>query len=245
MGRVSFSISFVFVKAVTRVIWCVVGRLNWAGMWHVHSRSRCACMYLAAKACGQRQRRIPLPLSTTHPTPPYTHSSSVLHLPDQTPVLFYLCSFSFPAAIDSNFTVGSLTFSATFTMTTPNTSAPPSPLLPPSPPATPPRVAFNPPLYLQRRTAVQAILRNLSRSPRFNGKLRSLLDVGCGPDCFLLRTLIPCEDDLPLEKITGIDFDEDLFSPDVADSLAPGAYGGKGDAEDRWRGLYVSLLQGV
>lgn len=128
--------------------------------------------------------------------------------------------------------------------TTSNTSLP-SPLLPPSPPATPPRVAFNPPLFLQRRTAVQTILRKLSRSPRFAGKLRSVLDVGCGPDCFLLRTLIPCEDDLPLERITGIDFDEDLFLPDVAESVAPGSYGGSGEAEDRWRALDVSLLQGI
>lgn len=129
-------------------------------------------------------------------------------------------------------------------MATTSTASSTSPHLPPSPPPTPPRIAFDPPLFLQRRVAVQDFLTKFCGSPRFYGKLRSILDVGCGPDCLLLRSLLPCGDDLPLERITGIDFDEELFSPGVAESVAPGAYGGKGMAEDRWRGLDVSLLQG-
>lgn len=125
-----------------------------------------------------------------------------------------------------------------------SSASPTLPLSPQSPPTSPPRIAFNPPLFLQRRVAVQDFLNKFCASSRFHGKLRSLLDVGCGLDCLLLRSLLPCGDDLPLERITGIDFDEELFSPGVAESVAPGAYGGNGVAEDRWRGLDVSLLQG-
>lgn len=116
--------------------------------------------------------------------------------------------------------------------------------IPPSPPPTPPCVSFTPPLFLQRRTTVHSVLRHISSSPRFSGKLRSVLDVGCGTDPLLLRSLIPCEDELPLERITGIDCDEEIFHPSVADSVAPGSFGGTGEAEDRWRRLDVSLLQG-
>lgn len=123
-------------------------------------------------------------------------------------------------------------------------STPPIPPTPPTPPQTPPRISFIPPLYLQRRTAVHSILRNLSSSPRFAGALRSLLDVGCGVDCLLLRSLIPCEDELPVERLTGIDIDADIWSPWCRESISPGSFGGTGAKEDRWRGLDVSLLHG-
>ncbi|KAL7272752.1 hypothetical protein RUND412_004421 [Rhizina undulata] len=108
-----------------------------------------------------------------------------------------------------------------------------------------PRIRFNPPLFIQRRMAIHAMLRELASVPRFKEKLHSFLDVGCGIDCFLLRSLIPCEDELPLEQITGLDIDEKILEPWVSESVAPGGFAGSnGKAEERWRALNVTLLNG-
>src|SRR5688572_8675592 len=90
-----------------------------------------------------------------------------------------------------------------------------------TPPPTPPRVAFDPPLFLQRRTAVFDILSKVHNLPRFNGKLRSLLDVGCGTECLLLGSLVAPNDDLPLEQVTGIDLDDIILDRVLVDSLGP------------------------
>ncbi|KAI5810897.1 hypothetical protein DFH27DRAFT_563 [Peziza echinospora] len=111
-----------------------------------------------------------------------------------------------------------------------------------TPPQTPPRVAFDPPLFLQRRTAVFDLLTTLNGLPRFSGKLQSLLDVGCGPEGLLLGSLIAPNDSLPLEQVTGIDIDEALWDRDLVESLGPhGPH--VGDA-GRWRRLGLTLLHG-
>ena len=111
-----------------------------------------------------------------------------------------------------------------------------------TPPQTPPRVAFDPPLFLQRRTAVFDLLTTLHGLPRFNGRLQSLLDVGCGPEGLLLGSLIAPNDSLPLEQVTGIDIDEALWNHDLVESLGPhGPH--VGDA-GRWRRLGLTLLHG-
>lgn len=110
-----------------------------------------------------------------------------------------------------------------------------------TPPPTPPRVVFDPPLFFQRRTAVSELLSLLHKLPRFNGKLKSLLDVGCGTECLLLRSLLPPSDELPLEQITGIDVDQGLWDRDLIESLKP-----ENCLEDggRWRKLGLTLLSG-
>lgn len=111
-----------------------------------------------------------------------------------------------------------------------------------TPPHTPPRVAFDPPLFLQRRTAVIDLLHKVHKLPRFNGKLRSLLDVGCGLECLLLGSLIALNDDLPLEQVTGIDLDDGLMDQMLVDSLGPnGQYVGD---EGRWRKFGLTILHG-
>lgn len=85
------------------------------------------------------------------------------------------------------------------------------------------------------------LLRQLSLSKVFGDKgLKSILDVGCGTDLCLLRSLMPCDDDLPLENITGIDMDDDLLSQELIESLEPD----NKDEEARWRELTVRLLHG-
>lgn len=118
------------------------------------------------------------------------------------------------------------------------------------PPATPttrvplPQIVFNPQQYLQRRFSIHSILRKVSVQQHFSGGLRSLLDVGCGPDILLLRSLIPCEDILPIELLTGIDISDDIKSPSCVESIAPGAWTGNAFGEDRWRLLDIVLLHG-
>lgn len=86
------------------------------------------------------------------------------------------------------------------------------------------------------------LLNSLHKLPRFNGKLRSLLEVGCGVECLLLGSLVAPNDDLPLEQVTGIDIDEGLFDQTVIDSLGPsGVYVGE---EGRWRKFGLTLLHG-
>ncbi|KAF8445304.1 hypothetical protein BGX38DRAFT_689595 [Terfezia claveryi] len=112
-----------------------------------------------------------------------------------------------------------------------------------TPPPTPPRVAFDPPLFLQRRTAVIDLLHKVHKLPRFNGKLRSLLDVGCGLECMLLGSLIALNDDLPLDQVTGIDLDDGLRDQILVDSLGPNGQH-VGD-EGRWRKFGLTLLHGT
>ncbi|RPA91898.1 hypothetical protein L873DRAFT_262041 [Choiromyces venosus 120613-1] len=76
-----------------------------------------------------------------------------------------------------------------------------------------PHIVFTPPQYFQRRFSIHSILRKYSTEGRFAGGLQSLLDVGCGSDILLLRSLIPCEEDLPIEMLTGIDIDGDIRDP--------------------------------
>src|SRR5437868_12131928 len=94
---------------------------------------------------------------------------------------------------------------------------------PTTPPAIPPlpQIVFNPQQYLQRRFIIHSILRKLSTQHQFSGSLRSLLDVGCGSDILLLRSLIPCEDALPIELLTGIDISDDIKSELCVESISP------------------------
>ncbi|KAG0126559.1 hypothetical protein HOY82DRAFT_627335 [Tuber indicum] len=107
-----------------------------------------------------------------------------------------------------------------------------------------PQIVFNPQQYLQRRFIIHSILRNLSTKHHFSGGLRSLLDVGCGSEILLLRSLIPCEDTLPIELLTGIDISDDIKSTMCAESISPGAWTGSASGEDRWRPLDIVLLHG-
>ncbi|KAI5840318.1 hypothetical protein DFP73DRAFT_559517 [Morchella snyderi] len=110
-----------------------------------------------------------------------------------------------------------------------------------SSPSPEPAIIFEPPLFLQRRRAVHELLRQLSLSKIFGDEgLKSVLDVGCGTDLCLLRSLMPCDDDLPLEHVTGIDMDDDLLSQELIESLEPDHE----DEEARWRALTVRLLHG-
>lgn len=108
-----------------------------------------------------------------------------------------------------------------------------------------PQIVFNPQQYLQRRSTIHSILRKYSVQEQFSGSLRSLLDVGCGSDVLLLRSLIPCEDILPIELLTGIDISDDIKSPSCVESIAPGAWTGNAFGEDRWRPLDIVLLHGM
>lgn len=113
-----------------------------------------------------------------------------------------------------------------------------------TPPPTPPRVAFDPPLFLQRRTAVFDVLNKVHKLPRFNGKLRSLLDVGCGVECLLLSSLIAPNDELPLEQVTGIDLDDGILDPTLVESLGPNGMHVNAD-EGRWRKFGLTMLHGL
>jgi hypothetical protein len=101
-----------------------------------------------------------------------------------------------------------------------------------------PVIFYEPSLQLQRQKKVHEILRSVSETPRFEGKLTRLLDVGCG-DASFVRRLTPCEDRLPLELMTGIDVDDDHANGMSWEILRPGPR----DSE-RWRPLNIKLLHG-
>jgi hypothetical protein len=103
-----------------------------------------------------------------------------------------------------------------------------------------PVIFFEPSLQLQRQRTVHEILRSINGTPRFEGKLTRLLDVGCG-ECSFVRRLTPCDDQLPLELITGIDVDDDHANGMSWATLRPGA--GE-DGNERWRLLNIRLLHG-
>ncbi|CUS15509.1 unnamed protein product [Tuber aestivum] len=107
-----------------------------------------------------------------------------------------------------------------------------------------PHIVFSPQQYLQRRFAIHSILRKLSTQQHIIGGLQSLLDVGCGSDILLLLSLIPCEDALPIEVLTGIDISDDIKSDLCIESISPGAWTGNTSGEDRWRPLDIVLLYG-
>ncbi|KAI5840879.1 hypothetical protein BZA05DRAFT_476309 [Tricharina praecox] len=116
--------------------------------------------------------------------------------------------------------------------------------LPPSedgspPPPDIPYLVFEPPLQIQRQRAIHDILRSIAATPRFAGNIPRLLDVGCGEATFI-RRLVPCEDELPLGQMTGVDIDDEVAQSKSWMFLEQPF----GDEEDRWRGLDIRLLQG-
>ena len=104
-------------------------------------------------------------------------------------------------------------------------------------------VAFEPPLYLQRQTAVHETLKALAATQRFAGILTRIADVGCG-ECQFVRRLIPCDDALPLAVMTGVDVDERLLDSELSAALSPEGYYGIDAASERWYGLDVRVLLG-
>jgi hypothetical protein len=69
--------------------------------------------------------------------------------------------------------------------------------------------------------------------------LRRMLDAGCG-EASLIRRLLLCDDNLPLEKMSGIDLDEQITEGSIWKNLNQM----EEDKENRWRELEVKLYQG-
>jgi hypothetical protein len=112
----------------------------------------------------------------------------------------------------------------------PSTELEPEPTLP-----TTPQLTFEPPLQFQRQFTIHETTKHLSQTPRFSNKLTRLLDAGCG-DATLLRRLIPCDDLLPLSKMTGIDICQSPTWPSLRQNPR--------EEEDRWYGLDINLFLG-
>ncbi|KAF3939321.1 hypothetical protein ABW19_dt0202728 [Dactylella cylindrospora] len=108
----------------------------------------------------------------------------------------------------------------------------------PSPPPTPPSIKFDPPLSIQRQVKVWDLLKAAVKE--YDCPIQSLLDVGCGGNAPLIQNLLPCDDELPLSLLSGIDIDEDLFSVGAETAFTKRDYGD----DDRWRDLTVSLFHG-
>ncbi|KAA8896082.1 hypothetical protein FN846DRAFT_994504 [Sphaerosporella brunnea] len=107
------------------------------------------------------------------------------------------------------------------------------------PPPEIPAISFRPSLQLIRQRTVQNVLEAISATPRFEGKLTRLLDVGCG-DASFLRRLTPCVDELPLGSMTGIDVDEAQANSVSWETLRPGP----NEKNDRWRPFQIKLWHG-
>lgn len=98
-------------------------------------------------------------------------------------------------------------------------------------------VRFTPPAYLQRRALVLATLKDLSP------KCSSLLDIGTG-DGGLLSYLVRCDDDVPIERMVGIDPDPDEIGKAALNTRPTAEHREDGADDTRWRALEISLLQG-
>ncbi len=94
-------------------------------------------------------------------------------------------------------------------------------------------VHFEPPLFIQRRAHVLEILKELKPG------VSSLLDVGCG-DAGLLQYLQRCRDDLPIEKMTGVDIDDETL-----DSAVQNIQYGAATEASRWRPLQMEIQRGT
>lgn len=97
------------------------------------------------------------------------------------------------------------------------------------------QISFAVSLQESRQARILEIIGALAKSPRFEGKLTSLLDVGCG-EGELVRACSRCSDKLPFSVVTGIDNDAELpvhwdFTTDRC-------------SEYRWRPLDLYMLLG-
>ncbi|CAB58157.1 small RNA 2'-O-methyltransferase Hen1 [Schizosaccharomyces pombe] len=92
--------------------------------------------------------------------------------------------------------------------------------------------SFYPPLHVQRRRKLFKILQG-------GFPVRSLLDIGCG-DARFLSYLVPCNDQVPIEFLAGIDINEQSIER-ATEALQV-------RTEDflqlRWRPLHIELLLG-
>ena len=99
--------------------------------------------------------------------------------------------------------------------------------------SSPPTVAFNPALWLQRQAFILETLREMSP--------KSVLDVGCGEGS-LVECLARCDDVLPLELLAGIDIDFETIE-EGSNSVMTAAE--LQQLDGRWRPLELTLLHGV
>ena len=116
--------------------------------------------------------------------------------------------------------------------------------LPPLKPPTPPAIIrpfYNPPLQTQRQIKLHEHLKLLAR--HLESLPTTLLDIGCGEGDFLSR-IIPCNDEIPLTNLTGIDPSDVVASKAMADRFRPGGIHGNGEPWERWYPLEIKLLQG-
>jgi 2-polyprenyl-3-methyl-5-hydroxy-6-metoxy-1,4-benzoquinol methylase len=97
----------------------------------------------------------------------------------------------------------------------------------------PPSIAFEPPLVLQRQAFLLETLRQV--------KPKSVLDVGCG-EGRLLDCLARCDEALPVELLAGIDISLPILQQ-ASRSIEMTADNQQVDG--RWRSLEVFLLQGT
>lgn len=88
-----------------------------------------------------------------------------------------------------------------------------------------------------RRSAILKMLRTMEPKPT------SLLDIGCGAKFFLLKALGGCDDEIPLERIYGLDIDDKLLEK-AGKEITAAKLGQDEEKGDRWRGLEYNILHG-